>query len=151
MFLPAVLVCLSATLGAAPQQPATDPPVSINRIRTKLARTGPALRIDIPVPVPVATFRTRVDQRVYVLTLREWIDKEFKLNALQRQSADWAAGCCGGGASGTRSFGVSLDPLFSSLDQALQRRRLRKVREQIAGELAQVEAARQKAGLPAEQ
>jgi len=100
------------------------------------------------MPVPVATFKTRVDQRVYVLSLNEWLEKEFKLTALQRQSADWAAKCCGGYVLGTPSFGIRLDPLFTSLDKTLQRRRLRKIREQIAAELAQVETARAAAGLP---
>jgi len=92
----------------------------------------------MPLQVPVARFKTRVDQRVYVLSLEDWIEKEFKLTALQRQSADWAANCCG----------VRLDPLFKSLEKALQRRRVRKIREQIARDLAQIEAARKKAGLP---
>jgi hypothetical protein len=76
----------------------------------------------MPVQVPVATFKTRVDQRVYVLSLQEWLEKEFKLTPLQQQSPDWAAQCCG----------IRLAPLFKSLDQALQRRRVRKIREQIA-------------------
>jgi hypothetical protein len=139
----ALVVCPAATLGAAPQEPAEVLPGSLGRIRERLAKTPPTrLKFDRPMPVPVATFKTRVDQRVYVLSLDEWLEKEFKLTTLQRQSADWAAKCCGGYVLGTRSFGVRLDPLFASLDKALQRRRLRKIREQIAAELAQVETAR---------
>jgi hypothetical protein len=132
-------VWLSATLGAAPQGPTKDLPVSLDRIRDALAKPPPTgLKLDRPEQVPVATFKTRVDQRVYVLSLEEWLEKEFKLTALQRQSADWAAKCCG----------LRLDPMFDSLEKALQRRRVRKIREQIASELAQVEAARKEAGLP---
>ena len=147
----ALVVCLSAALGAAPQQPAEDLPVSLDRIREELAKTPTTrLKVDMPVQLPVARFRTGVNQRIYVLTLDEWLEKEFKLSALQRQSADWAASCCGGYVLGFGSYGVRLDPLFASLEQALQRRKVRKIREQIAEELAALEAARKKAGLPDE-
>ena len=140
----ALVVCLSAALEAAPQQPATDLPVSLDRIREELAKTPTTrLKLDTPVQVPVPRFRTGVVQRVYVLTLEEWLDKEFKMTALQRQSADWAAMCCGGYVL----YSVRLDPLFKSLGNALERRRVRKIREQIARELAEIEAAR-KAGPP---
>lgn len=138
----ALVVCFSAALGAAPQQPAQELPVSLNRIREELAKTPTRLTLDMPLQEPVATFKTRVDQRVYVLTLEKWLEKEFKLTAMQRQSADWAAKCCGGYVLGGGSYGVRLDPLFKSLEKALQRRRVRKIREQIARELAQLEAAR---------
>jgi hypothetical protein len=141
MFLRAVLVLVlwpAAPILAAPQQPTTDLPVSLDRIRTELAKpTGTGLKLDMPLQVPVATFKTRVDQRVYVLSLEEWLEKEFTLTDLQRQSADWAAKCCG----------ISLDPLFKSLEQALQRRKVRKIREQIARELTELEAARKQADL----
>jgi hypothetical protein len=146
-FLLVLVVCLSATLGATSQEPAKDLPVSLDRIRQGLAKTPTGFKFDMPMPVPVATFKTRVDQRVYVLSLDEWLEKEFKLTALQRQSADWAAKCCGGYVLGSRSFGVRLDPLVARLDKALERRRVRKIREQIARELAQVEAARRTAEL----
>lgn len=143
----ALVVCLSAALEAAPRQPAEDPPVSLDRIREALVKTPTSrLKVDMPVQLPVARFRTGVNQRIYVLTLDEWLEKQFKLSALQRQSADWAAKCCGGYVLGS----VRLDPLFTSLEQALQRRRVRKIRERIAEELAALEAARKKAGLPDE-
>jgi hypothetical protein len=123
---------LTATLGAAPQPPAQDLPVSLDRIRKDAAKAPPALKLDVPLDAPVATFKVHVEQRVYVLSFYEWIDKEFKLTDLQRQSADWAAKCCG----------LSLEPLFKSLGNGLQRRKERKIREQIAGELAELEAAR---------
>ena len=92
----------------------------------------------MPVKVPVATFKTRVEQRSYVLSLDQWLAKEFNLTELQRQSADWAAKCCG----------IGLSPLFNSMERALHRRRVRKIREEIARELAELEAARARAGLP---
>jgi hypothetical protein len=129
----ALVLWPSATLGAASQEPAQDLPVSLDRIRTELAKPAPSgLRIDRPPQLPVATFRTRVDQRAWMLSFEDWLEKEFELTPLQRQSADWAARCCG----------ISLDPLFKSMEKALQRRRVRKIREQIALELAQLEAAR---------
>jgi hypothetical protein len=57
--------------------------------------------------------------------------------SLQRQSAEWAAKCCG----------IGLGLLFNSVEDALERRRVRKIREQIARELAELEADRKKAAL----
>jgi hypothetical protein len=131
-FLFALVVSVPATVDPAPQGPTPDLPVSLDRIQGELAKPPTGLRADLPVPVPVAVFRTSVDQRVYVLSLEAWLEKEFKLNTLQRQSADWASRCCG----------IGLDPLFKGVERALQRRKLRKTREQIARELAEVEAAR---------
>ena len=137
----ALVVCLAAPLGAALQPPATDLPVSLDRIREELSHTPPTrLKLDMPVPAPVARFKTRVDQQVFVLTFEEWLEKELKLGVLQRQSADWAAKCCA----------ISLDLLFKSIANELQRRKERKIREQIARELAELEAARKKAGPPDE-
>jgi hypothetical protein len=140
----AFAVWLSATLVAAPQSAVKDLPVSLDRIRQDLAKApATGLKEKLPVKVPVATFKSRVEQRVYVLTLREWIDKEFALNTLQRQSADWASKCCGYVlASG--AYGVRLDPLFDALDKAVERRRVRNIRKQIARELSELEAARTK-------
>jgi hypothetical protein len=42
----------------------------------------------MPLQVPVAAFKISVEQRVYVLSFEDWIEKEFKLTSLQRQSAD---------------------------------------------------------------
>jgi hypothetical protein len=133
-----LVVCSSATLAAAPQEPAKDLPVSVDRIREELAKPPTGLKLDMPlqVQVPVATFKSRVDQRVFVLPLEERLAKELKLTGLPRQSADWAARCCG----------INLDPLFRSLDDALKRRKVRKTREQIARELAELEAARKNGG-----
>jgi len=132
LWVPA-LVVWPATLGAAPQQPAAILPVSLERIRAELRKTpGRRLKLDGPMPLPVPTFRTRVDQRVFVLTLEQALHKEFDLNDLQRQSAEWASKCCG----------YDLGQLVKIVDEALQRRKIRKTREQIARELAELEAAR---------
>jgi hypothetical protein len=139
----ASVASFAGSLQAAPQAQGKELPVSLDRIRQDLAKTPPTVKFDMPVKVPVATFKSRVDQRVYVLTLREWLDKEFKLTPLQRQSADWAANCCGIVLAG--SAAIRLDPVFDKLEQALHRRKLRKIREQVASELAAVEAARKKA------
>ena len=129
---------VAAPDGAAQQPQPNDLPVSLERIRDELEVAVPSrLKLDMPVEKPVARFRTRVDQTVYVLTLDEWIDKEFNLIGIQRQSADWASKCCG----------IGLDPLFKSVENALQRRKERKIREQIARELAELEAARKAARL----
>jgi hypothetical protein len=137
--LVALVVCSSATPAAAPQGPAEDLPVSVERIREELAKPHPTgLKLDMPRQLPVATFKTRVDQRVFVLPLEDWLEKELKLTGLQRQSADWGARCCG----------INLDPLFKSLDDALKRRKERKIREQIARDLAELEARRKKAEFP---
>jgi hypothetical protein len=135
----ALVLCLAAPLEAAPQTPATELPVSLERIREGLAETAPTrLKLDLPLERPVARFKTRVDQQVYVLPFEEWLEKELKLVGLQRQSADWGAQCCG----------IDLNLVFRSVEDALQRRRERKIREQIARELAELEAARKKAPVP---
>ena len=138
-FLLTVGVCVSVTLGAAPQEPTKDPEVSLDRIREELAKPAPTgFKLDMPLQLPVATFKTGVEQRVWVLPLDDWLEKELKMGVLQRQSADWAARCCG----------ISLNPIIKSVEEALQRRKEREIREQIARELAQIEAAREKAGIP---
>jgi len=129
---------VAAPLAAAQQPQPNELPVSLERIRNELEVGVPSrLRLDMPVERPAPRFRTRVDQTVYVLTLDEWLDKEFNLLGIQRQSADWASKCCG----------IGLDPLFKSVENALQRRKERKIREQIARELAELETARKTARL----
>jgi hypothetical protein len=78
------------------------------------------------------TFRTRVDQRVFVPSLEEHLRKEFTLTLLQRQSAEWASKCCGYG----------LGQLVKGVNKALRDRKVRKTHEQIARELAELAAAR---------
>ena len=50
---------------------------------------------------------------------------------LQRQSQDWASKCCG----------YNLNQLATGVKKALQRRKARKIREQVERELAEVVAA----------
>ena len=115
------------------QEPTSVLPVSLERIREELEKT-PARRLslDVKLPLPVATFRTSADHRVFVLSLEEQLRKEFTLTLLQRQSQDWASKCCG----------FDLNQLATSVHRALQRREVRRIRRRIARELAQLEAAR---------
>jgi hypothetical protein len=134
LWVPALVVC-PATLGAAPQQRSEVPPVSLDRIRGALDKAPPLrLTATVPMPLPVPTFRTRVDQRVFVPTLEEHLRKEFALTVLQRQSAEWASKCCG----------FNLGQLVTMVSDAARDRRIRQTREQIARELAELEAARKK-------
>lgn len=143
-----IVVCLAMVLGlhttleAAPQPPAKDTtaqelPVSVDRIAKQLSKPAPIQLEMNAQTLPVATFRVSVEQRIYVLPFKEWLDKEFKLNDLQRQSADWASRCCG----------INLGSLFQKLEDAQRRHEVRKVREQIARELDELEAARKKGGI----
>jgi hypothetical protein len=123
---------LATPAGAAPQrpeQPATDP-ASVARVRAKL-ETPPSLNLDWPALLPLVTFKTSVEQRVYVLSFKEQLAKEFKLTPFQQQSQEWASRCCG----------VNLVSLVSGLEKRLERRRERKTREEVARELARVQAA----------
>jgi hypothetical protein len=127
------LAVSGATLEAAPQQPNDAPPVALDRIRDGLDR-APALQLKTDVPLQVPTFRSRVDQRVFVLTLEEALHRDFDLNIIQRQSADWASKCCG----------FDLGQIVRIVDKAMEDRQIRKTREQIYRELAELEAARLK-------
>jgi hypothetical protein len=131
-----LVLVVSSSMGvrAAAQEPAAPPPGSLERIGERLKTTTAPSRFDTPLQQPVATFRTSVEGRSFVLTLEEQIRKDFTLNDLQRQSADWASKCCG----------INLNQLFQSAERALHRRKVRRIREQIARELAELEAARQK-------
>jgi hypothetical protein len=125
----------AAPLGAAPQQADNGSPVSLNRIKEQLAKAPTRdLKPEAPVPLRVPTFRSRVDQRVFVLTLEEALHKEFDLNDLQRQSAEWRSRCCG----------INLGQVVQMIDDAMKQRKIRKTQEQIWRELAELEAARKK-------
>lgn len=123
---------LAAPLGTIPAEPAGGLPVSLERIKGKLAK-APAvpLKADVPMQLRPPTFKARVDQRVFVLTLEEALHKQFDLNDLQRQSAEWSSKCCG----------VNFGQVEKIISDALKQRQLRKTREQIARELAELEAA----------
>ena len=126
---------LATPLGIPLPPPPAAPeaaPTSIERIKDKLD-TGPwqGIKLDVPIPPARPTFKARVDQKVFVQTLEEALHKEFDLNDLQRQSAEWSAKCCG----------YDIGALIKSIDKALDQRKIRKTREQIARELAELEAA----------
>ena len=121
-----------APVHASPQEPASVPATSLERVKKRLERP-PAPPLAPAVPVQLRpTFRSGVDQRVYVLTFEEDLHKTFDLNDFQRQSAAWSAKCCG----------LDLGTLFKTIDKAMDERRARKTREQIARELAELEAAK---------
>ncbi len=122
----------TATVGAAPQQPDGLPAVSLDRIREGLEQ-APALRLETSVPLQAPpTFKSRVDQHVFVPTLEQELHRQFDLNALQRQSADWAARCCG----------YDIGSMLKAVDRVRRERQIRKTRAQIARELAALKAAR---------
>lgn len=125
-----LVFCLAAQLGSGPPQPTAAPPFSVERIK-KVLEQHPRVKLDVPVPVPVATFKSRVE-KTWVPTLEEVLRKEFTLTALQRQSAEWGAKCCG----------VNLGDVFGAVKKARQRGEVRRVREQIKRELADIEARR---------
>jgi hypothetical protein len=85
--------------------------------------------------MPMPIFKTGIKQRVFVLSLEEQLHKEFDLNLLQRQSANWASMCCG----------IDIGLLVKGIDRALQQRKMRKIREQVTRELTELEAARKAA------
>jgi hypothetical protein len=131
----AVLLGMIATLSPAlasapPQPPGGDLPVSLDRIREGLEK--PTERaLTLPPLVPLTRFKTGVDERTYMLPFKEQLDKDLEPTLLQAQSRDWASRCCG----------IDLGLLFKPIDQALQRRKQRKIREQIARELEALKAA----------
>ena len=125
----ALLVAFSTPLGAAPQEPAATPPVSLDRIKKGVG--NPGLKLDVPIPPPRPTFKSRVDQRQFVLTLEQALHRDFDLNEFQRQSAEWRSKCCG----------YNLSQIFDAIEKKMLERKIRKTREQIMQELAFLEAA----------
>ena len=129
----AVAVCLAVTIDAAPQQETHPSADSLSRIKRELEKT-PAEQLKLDLQLPVATFRTTVEQRRFMVSFDEWLRKEFELTPFQRQSQEWRSKCCG----------IDLIGWKNTLDRALQRREARRIREQIARELAQIEANKKK-------
>jgi hypothetical protein len=125
------LVVSPAALAAAPQEPAGGLPVSLERIREDLEKPLPP-KLAPATPVQLRpTFKARVVQRSWVPTLEEHLHKQFDLSPMQRQSAEWAAQCCG----------LKIGQIVKYAEDALRARKIRKTREQIARELAFLEAA----------
>jgi hypothetical protein len=134
----AAAVGLSATLSAAPQPPPANLPVSVDRVREELTkRPTPGLKLDTAIEPPKPVFKSGVEQELFVLPFEQWLEKEFELRGLQKQSAEWGAKCCG----------IDLGILFKGIEDAMDRRKVRKIRSQIKRELAELEAARKKAGV----
>jgi len=127
----AVLAGVAEGAEAAPQQTDSVSPGSLARIRERLETTPAPWFDDLRVQMP-ATFKTRVDQRVFVLSLEDELHKLFDLTPLQRRQRELAAKCCG----------LDLIALTKAIQGSLRRRAERRVREQVAQELAQLEAAR---------
>jgi hypothetical protein len=118
-----------AAVAAAPQQPSPATPESLQRIKDELA-TGPAIKLTTQAPMQLRpTFKARSEERVFVPTLEEVLHKQFDLNDLQRQSAQWAAQCCG----------FNVGQVADMIEDALRERKIRKTREQISREIAEIE------------
>jgi len=124
-------VGIPTRIEAAPQQEIQPAAESVSRIKRELERR-PAEKLRLDLQLPVATFRATVEQRRFMLSFDDWLQKEFELTLFQRQSQEWRSKCCG----------IDLVGLKNTLDRALQRRETRRIREQIARELAQLEANR---------
>ena len=75
-----------------------------------------------------------VEARPFMLSFEEQLRKDLEPTLLLRQSREWASQC----------GGLDLNLLLGPIDRALQARKLRKIREQIARELDELKAARDK-------
>ena len=129
VFLLLTLAVGPAVAAAAPQQAPPPAPESLNRIKGELA--GPAIKLTTQAPMQLRpTFRARADERVFVPTLEEVLHKQFDLNDLQRQSAQWAAQCCG----------FKVGQVVDVIEDAVRARKVRRTQEQIQRELAEIEA-----------
>jgi hypothetical protein len=120
---------VSAARAPAAGQQQETPPVSLDRIREAVART-PVLKLDPRLPTP--TFRTTTEGRTLMLPFQEYLRQQLELTPLQRQSQEWASRCCG----------IDVGRLFNGIGKALERRKTRRVREQIDRELAELDAER---------
>jgi hypothetical protein len=138
-FAAAILIAfLSLRAGAQSEQEIPASTVSLDRMKEELRKPRlQRLQLDVELDVPVATFKMRVDQRIadaYLITVEDQLRRQLTLTDLQRQSADWASRCCG----------INLLEVFKSVnksvDEAMKRRQIRRIQEQIARELGELEA-----------
>jgi hypothetical protein len=137
--MPLVLLCFAVlagqprvTLYASPQDPSGVPSTSVDRIKERL-NNSPARPLTPAVPEQLRpTFKSTTERHPFVLTLDEDLHKTFALTDFQRRYAEYSARCCG----------VDLGAVVKQIDKAFDERRVRKTREQIARELADLEAAR---------
>ena len=67
-----------------------------------------------------------------MITLEEDLRKTFALTDFQRQYAEYAA----------RAGGIDLGVVLRPIEKAMDEHRVRKIREQIARELAELQASR---------
>ena len=126
-----LIVTLSPAAAVARQQPpGGDLPVSLERIREGVEKPAEHA-ITLPPLMPLTRFRTGVEERTYMLPFKEQLDKDLEPTLIQAQSRDWASRCCG----------LDLGLLFKPIEQAMQRRKERRIREQIARELEELEKA----------
>ena len=108
-------------------------PVSLERIRDELQKDQTVnLRLR-DLHVPAVVFKATVE-RDYMPSFQEQLKKEFTLNDFQRQSQEWSSKCCG----------LNLIELANRIDRFLKKREARRIREEVARELAQLEAAGKK-------
>ena len=115
--------------------PGADLPVSLERIRAAVDEPDVhALVINLPLQLEVPRFETSVEVRSYMLSFDEQLRKDLEPTPLLRQSRDWASRCCG----------IDLNLLLEPIERALQERKRRKIREQIARELEELKTAREK-------
>jgi hypothetical protein len=121
---------------AGPQEPAgLELPTSLERVRAGVEKPKAfTFEVGAGKEPPVARFETRIEVRRYMLSFEEQLHKDLELTPLQRQSQEWASRCCG----------LDLGVLFKPIERALERRKKRKIGEQIARELEELEAARRK-------
>jgi len=133
-----VVVWTACVIQAAPQDPAAvrvtspDRGASLDRVKDRLER--PVARPLAPsAPVRLRpVFKSGVEKHPFVITLDEDLHKTFDLNALQRQSAAWSSQCCG----------LDLGRVVKAMERANDERLAGKTRQQIARELAELQAAR---------
>ena len=137
--MPLVLLCWAVfaadprlTLHASAQESSGVPATSVDRIKERLDNSR-ARPLTPAVPVQLRpTFKSTTGRHPFVLTLEEDLRKTFTLTDFQRQYAEYSSKCCG----------LDLAAVFKHIDGAFDERRARKTREQIARELAELEAAR---------
>lgn len=126
------VVCLPVHLHAAPQEPSGDAGASLTRIRKGLSRpTGTRLQPSEAAQLR-PTFRSETLAHPFVPTLEEDLRKTFALTDFQRQYAEYAA----------RAGGIDLGVLLRPIEKAMDERRVRKAREQVARDLAELQAAK---------
>jgi hypothetical protein len=123
---------LLAVLGASGPLCASPQGLDLERIKARLAQpAGPKLAPSEPMVLrPV--FKSSVERHPWVPTLEEELHKALDLNALQRQSAEWASRCCG------VRWGEVIDAVAKARHDLQERR----ARAEVQRELAELERAR---------